>query len=59
MIWCDLHFQWEIWLHDKLVATLYGGASEEEMSMMYWQVIGLYLDGWKWAEGIPHASLTG
>jgi len=56
MKWCDIHFQWEIWLKDKLVATLWGGASDVEKSEAYRQVIDVILNPhFEFSDsGIPH-----
>ena len=57
MKWCDTHFQWEIWLGDKLIATLWGGANDRDKSLMYRQVLDIILDPTlTFDDGIPHES---
>lgn len=53
MIWCPTHMQWEIWQKDKLIATLWGGASEDEMRFHYRRVFDLILSGATF-EGLAH-----
>ncbi len=56
MRWCDTHFQWEIWLGGKLVATLHGGANRQEQALALEQVIDVVLDPTlEFSTGIPHA----
>ena len=55
MVWCDIHFQWEIWLSGKLVATLHGGADDTEKSLALREVIDVILDPkLGFGEGISH-----
>lgn len=57
MKWCDTHFQWEIWLGNKLVATLVGDANDRDQSLVYRQVIDIILDpSLTFGRGIPHAN---
>ena len=57
MRWCDIHFQWEFWLKDKLVATITGEATDKERALFYRQVIDVVLDPLlTFGEGIPHQS---
>ena len=57
MRWCDIHFQWGIWLENKLIATLWGGADDRDKSLMYQRVIDVILDPTlTFIDGIPHES---
>ena len=57
MRWCDIHFQWEFWMGDKLVATLWGGADDRDKSLVYRQVIDIVLDPLlTFDKGIPHEN---